>query len=120
MPIAKLNASSTAPRAALADWGLVGAPLSEPACALAGAKMALPLPHANEAGLWECTPGRYRRQVKSAELMHVLAGSARFTPDDGGEPVALAAGDVVFFPAHTHGIWDIESTVRKVYVLLGE
>lgn len=51
---------------------------------------------------------------------HVLSGSARFTPDDGSAPVALAAGDVVFFAAHTHGIWDIEHTVRKVYVLLGE
>ena len=88
MPILKLPARTDADAASLADWGSVGLPLSEPACALRGMKMVAPIEHAPEMGMWECTPGRYRRQISSAETMHLLSGSATFTPD-GGEPVAL-------------------------------
>ena len=79
-------------------------------------KMTAPLEGSPEMGVWECTPGRYRRQVRSAETMHVISGEATFTPDDG-LPVRLEAGDVFYFAADTAGVWDIEATLRKVYVL---
>ena len=116
MTIRKLDTPSTAVSGALQDWGTVGQPLSEPACTLRGEKMVLPLNGQPEVGIWECSPGTYRRQVRSAETMHVLSGSAVFTPD-GGAPVALRQGDVYFFPAETMGVWDIQLTMRKVYVL---
>jgi uncharacterized cupin superfamily protein len=49
-------------------------------------------------------------------MMHILAGSCTFTPE-GGEPLALEAGDVVYFPANTNGRWDIAQALRKVYVV---
>ena len=116
MAIRKLESSTAAPAGALNDWGPVGAPLSEPACQLRGAKMTLPLPGAPDAGVWECTPGRYRRQIRSAELMHILAGDATFTPDSG-EPITLGAGDLYFFEAETLGTWEIRSALRKVYLV---
>jgi uncharacterized protein len=117
MAIMKLAASTTAPSAALPDWGTVGLPMSEPPCALRGEKLVAPIEHAPEMGVWECAPGRYRRQITSAETMHILGGEAVFTPDDGGAPISLKAGDVFFFPPETLGVWEIKSTVRKVYVL---
>lgn len=116
MDIQKLDSTSCAEPKSLQDWGTVGLPLSEPACALRGEKVVLPLERQPEMGIWECTPGQYRRQVRSAEMMHILGGSAVFTPDSGS-PVVLRQGDVYFFPAETTGVWDIQSTVRKVYVL---
>lgn len=116
MAILKLAASSAAAAPALEDWGAVGLPLSDPPCTLHGAKMALPMENAPEVGVWECTPGRYRRHIRSAETMHVISGRATFTPD-GGEPVSLQPGDVYFFAPETLGVWEIHSAMRKVYVL---
>jgi uncharacterized cupin superfamily protein len=116
MSIRKLPIRSTAETINLDDWGPVGLPLSEPTCQLRGSKMVLPLENNPEIGLWECTPGRYRRQVVSAETMHVISGQATFTPDDG-DPFPLQAGDIHFFPLNTNGVWDIHETLRKVYVL---
>jgi uncharacterized cupin superfamily protein len=117
MPILKLPLSTNCSTALLDDWGTVGLPLSEPACRLRGLKIDTP-PGAPETGLWECTPGRYRRQINSAETMHLLEGEAVFTPDGGGPAITLKAGDVFFFPANSMGVWEIRSAVRKVYVLL--
>ena len=116
MSICKLQTQSSAATATLQDWGTVGLPLSEPPCQLHGAKMILPLANSPEVGIWECSPGRYRRQVASAETMHIISGQATFTPD-GGDSFLLQAGDVHFFPVNTVGVWDIQQTMRKVYVL---
>ncbi|MFZ4481886.1 MAG: cupin domain-containing protein [Rhodoferax sp.] len=116
MPILKLGAHSNTASEKLDDWGTVGLPLSEPACRLRGSKIVAPIANAPEIGVWECSPGRYRREIRSAETMHVLSGDATFTPD-GGEPVALGAGDLYFFPPDTMGVWDIKNTLRKAYVL---
>ncbi|WP_225316340.1 cupin domain-containing protein, partial [Pseudomonas aeruginosa] len=34
-------------------------------------------------GIWECTPGRFRRQVEQAEYSYIVSGEGRFTPDEG-------------------------------------
>jgi uncharacterized cupin superfamily protein len=69
-----------------------------------------------ESGVWQCTPGTWRRQVKKAEFCHFLAGRCTFT-QDGGEPIAIEAGDSLFFPPNSEGIWDVKETVRKVFVV---
>lgn len=68
-------------------------------------------------GIWECTPGKWRRQVLSREFSHFIAGHCIFTPD-GGEPVELQGGDAVFFPANCEGVWDVRETVRKSFVII--
>ena len=39
---------------------------------------------APKAGVWEATPGKFRRQVKEAEFSHFIAGRCKFH-HDGGE-----------------------------------
>jgi uncharacterized cupin superfamily protein len=69
-----------------------------------------------ETGLWECTPGVWRRQVTLSEFCYFLEGHCTFTPD-GGEAIEISAGDAVYFPAHTLGVWNVQSLLRKVYVV---
>jgi len=70
-----------------------------------------------ETGIWECTPGRWRRQIEQQEFCHFIKGRCTFTPD-GGETLTIEAGDALMLPANSTGIWDIQATVRKTYVLI--
>jgi uncharacterized protein len=99
----------------LAASGAVARPLSQPACTTRALKLAEAAAE-GRMGIWECTAGSYLRQIPEAELMHILAGRCTFTPE-GGEPLAIEAGDTVYFPANTHGRWDMPQTMRKVYVV---
>ncbi len=67
-------------------------------------------------GVWESTPGVFRRHLKNREFSHIVSGACTFTPD-GGEPVVLRAGDAVLFPENCEGVWHIHETLRKTYVL---
>lgn len=71
-----------------------------------------------ETGLWECSPGVWRRQVMQPEFCHFILGECTFTPD-GGQPIEIRQGDSVYFPANSHGIWDVRSLLQKVYVVFG-
>ncbi|MDV5139292.1 MULTISPECIES: cupin domain-containing protein [Yersiniaceae] len=67
-------------------------------------------------GVWESSPGVFRRHLKNREFSHILSGWCIFTPDDG-EPVELRAGDAVLFPENCEGVWTVKETLRKTYVL---
>lgn len=73
---------------------------------------------AAETGIWECTPGSFRRGVKQAEYSYIISGEGSFTPD-GGEPLEFRAGDSLCFPPDSQGVWCIRQTVRKSYVIFG-
>lgn len=79
-----------------------------------------PAPANTRAGVWECTPGTWLRQVRQAEFCHFLEGRALFVPADGGAPMQIAAGDVVYFPRDSLGEWTILETSRKIYILFDE
>ncbi|MCI0148814.1 DUF861 domain-containing protein [Paraburkholderia sediminicola] len=115
MPITILSQSVSVTD--LQDAGAVQRPLSRPACQTLGVDIPLDGAGENRTGLWECSPGRFERQLANAEVMHILSGSCTFTPTDG-EPQEIRAGDTLFFPANTVGIWDIRETLRKVYVVM--
>ncbi len=68
-------------------------------------------------GIWESTPGQWRRQQSAAELCVIVSGQCSFAPDDEAA-IELSAGDVAYFPQDTQGLWVISETVRKLYVLL--
>ena len=70
-----------------------------------------------ETGIWECTPGRWRRQIMEQGFCHFIQGRCTFTPDNG-ETLTIEAGDALMLPANSTGIWDIQETVRKTYVLI--
>ncbi len=73
---------------------------------------------APKAGVWEATPGKFRRQVKEAEFSHFIAGRCKFH-HDGGEILDIEPGDAVFFPANTQGTWEIIEKTRKTYLIIG-
>lgn len=93
----------------------VAVPLSEPLAV--ASTTSVERSDGVETGVWECTPGRWRRQIVQQEFCHFIAGRCTFTPD-GGEPIEIAAGDALMLPANTLGIWDIQETLRKTYVLI--
>ena len=117
MNIQQFASTSTLSASELEDWGKVGLPLSEPPCQLRGKKMEIPGKPGADTGVWECSPGQFRRQIEAAEMMHILSGECTFTPDTGPTIFAVA-GDTLYFPPNTTGIWDIKSALRKVYALL--
>jgi uncharacterized cupin superfamily protein len=93
----------------------VGAPTSEQIAEVrVAANQETP---AGNAGIWECSPGRFRRQVAQAEYSYFISGEGSFTPD-GGAPVVFRPGDSIYFAANTHGEWEIRETVRKAYLIL--
>lgn len=67
-------------------------------------------------GVWESSPGKFKRHVANREFSHIVKGWCIFTPE-GGEPVELHAGDAVLFPANCEGVWDIKEDFRKTYCI---
>lgn len=117
MPITILKQSHAI--AGLQDEGPVARPLSAPTATTWGLPVALEGAGANRSGVWECSPGRFERQLANAEVMHILSGSCSFTPS-GGQTVEISAGDTLFFPSNTTGVWHIKETLRKVYVVMAQ
>ncbi|WP_420548615.1 cupin domain-containing protein [Curvivirga sp.] len=101
----------------LEDWGPVGFPEGEPVSHLSGRTLEDTDDGKLDVGLWECTPGRWVRQVKYAEMCHFHSGRCKFIHDNG-EVLEIEAGDTVFFPMNSTGIWDVEETVRKSYMIV--
>jgi uncharacterized cupin superfamily protein len=110
--------SNSAKNDGLVASGAVARPLSQPACETSSLEVPMEGAGDNRSGLWECTPGRFERQLANAEVMHILSGACTFTPA-GGTPREIRAGDTLFFPVNTVGVWDIRETLRKVYVVMG-
>lgn len=69
-------------------------------------------------GIWECTPGTWRRQVMQGEYSYFISGEGSFTPDDGSA-IEFRSGDAIYFAPDTPGVWEIRQTVRKAYLILG-
>ena len=116
-----MNISHLAQTASIEDleaWGPVSHPLSMPACEVRGLLQIIPGKESVDTGIWECSPGRFRRAVSDAEVMHFVKGRCTFIPDGGAPPIRIAAGDTLFMPPNTYGVWEIDETVRKTYVLL--
>jgi uncharacterized cupin superfamily protein len=99
----------------LTDSFPVAVPLSEPVAQIT--ETCVDHGNKRESGIWECTPGTWRRQITQQEFCHFISGRCTFTPDDG-EPIEIKAGDAIMFPENSLGIWDIHETVRKSYILL--
>ena len=99
----------------LADWGSVKEPTGDLISKLRG--MTGSAEGEPDYGIWECSPGHWRRQIKEAEFTYFLSGRCTFIADDG-QRIDIAAGDALYWPANSMGIWQIHQTVRKVYILL--
>lgn len=71
-----------------------------------------------EVGIWECTPGGWSIEDRpNTETVMILSGRATITDIDGTRH-ALAPGSSLTLPLGWSGRWDIEETIRKVYVTI--
>lgn len=98
----------------LEDWGPVGLPISEQVSRLRGIVIN-EHEDGSEAGIWECTPGTWTRQVMDAEISTFVKGHALFH-HDSGETFDIKAGDTVYFDENSCGTWEILETARKTYL----
>lgn len=114
--IKRLANTAGLPSAALEDWGKVAEPLGEPVAQLRGVS---PSEKGKEPdfGIWECSPGKWNRQIRKAEFAHFISGRATFHASSG-QVIEINAGDALYFPAESLGVWEIHETVRKTYILL--
>lgn len=101
----------------LDQLGPVQKPLSEPAARLIGRKYIDESNGIDCMGIWQCSPGVWERTIMQEEFAHFISGSATFIPESG-EPIELKAGDTIWFPKNSRGIWKITEDVRKVYVVI--
>ena len=93
MPIKKLITANEIPSTQLDDWGPVSVPIGDVVSKLRGIILSENA-DGSEAGIWECTPGTWVRQVMDAEFCTFLSGRAIFTPENG-EPIEINAGDAI-------------------------
>ncbi len=114
----RLAAPESLPTEQLQDWGPAKVPVGALIAHIRSSEQTSSDGGRDRVGVWECTPGSWRRQVMEREFAHFLSGRARFIPDDG-EPFEIRAGDAVWFPADTTGTWEIIETLRKSYVIIG-
>jgi|SRR3954447_2362416 len=108
---------ASVPTEQLDQLGLVKTPLSWPASGLRGRKYIDEISGIDSMGIWECSPGRWQRTIAQEEFAHFLKGSARFLPECG-DPIDIRAGDSIWFPANSSGVWEIAEDLRKVYVII--
>lgn len=106
------NAST---RSDLVDWG-VQADALDGASRSSGRLVFKGPGNIPEAGIWVCTPGRWRLSIPRDELCHFVAGRATYR-EDGGEVIEVAAGTVVMFKAGWTGECTVHETMRNVYML---
>ena len=101
----------------LDQLGPVKKPITTPAARLIGRRYIDEKSGIDSMGIWECSPGRWQRTIMQEEFAHFLTGSATFIPTNGN-PIQIKAGDSIWFPANSCGVWDIKEDVRKVYVVI--
>lgn len=85
----------------LKDWGPIASPIrptpGDPISHTRGTLLHRDAGGYPEAGLWECTPGRWECRVTRDEFGHFLSGRCVYT-DAAGERTEIRGGDAAFFP----------------------
>jgi uncharacterized protein len=65
--------------------------------------------------VWECTAGTFNWSYDCDETVHIIEGQVLLTM--GSETRELHPGDVIFFPAGSKAIWQVDDYVRKIAFL---
>lgn len=68
------------------------------------------------AGVWESTAGKWRVNYSEQEFVHMLAGEAILS-DEQGNAERVKAGDSFVVPAGFKGSWESLGQVRKLYAI---
>jgi uncharacterized cupin superfamily protein len=64
-------------------------------------------------GVWHCTPGVFML-THPGETICLVEGRATITPE-GGEPVSVTPGEMLFIAEGTVARWEVHETVRKAF-----
>jgi uncharacterized protein len=64
--------------------------------------------------LWDCTAGKFNWFFQGDEFVHILEGEVTISNEDGSDKRVLKPGDVAYFIAGTHSIWQVDKYVKKV------
>ena len=64
-------------------------------------------------GTWGCEASTFPWTYGSSETCYLLEGEVTVTPDGGGQPVSIKAGDIATFPAGMSCTWDVHVAVNK-------
>jgi uncharacterized protein len=99
----------------LKEWGPVSKPL-EGISQTAGILISREPDRRAESGIWTCTPGLWRCELKSDEFCHFLQGSSTYTHDNG-EVIEVRPDTLAYFPIGWKGQCRVHETVRKVYMI---
>lgn len=70
------------------------------------------------AGIFVVQPSRFRYDFSHDECLHMIEGDVEITVD-GEAPVRLRGGDVAAFCAGTTSTWDVQTPLRKFFVISG-
>jgi len=100
----------------LTDWGPVAEPIGEPVSHTWGRLLHKAEDGRDEAGVWMCSPGRWRCHIERSEFCHFLSGHTVYTAEDGAR-FETGPGDAAFFPAGWKGVCEVIQTVRKTYII---
>lgn len=68
------------------------------------------------AGIWESTRGKWPISYSENEFVHMLAGEAVLTAEDGTAE-SVRAGDSFVVPAGFKGTWESLTDVKKLYAI---
>ena len=67
-------------------------------------------------GVWEVTPGSYKSTKDTFEFCYILSGVS-YLVEDGYSPRRIAAGDAFVLHPGYQGVWQVEETTRKMFVV---
>ncbi len=65
--------------------------------------------------IWTHEAATFPWEYDTQETCYILEGKVTVTPEGGGEPVEIQAGDYVVFPKGLKCTWTIHEPVRKHY-----
>ncbi len=65
--------------------------------------------------IWSKEVSTFPWTYEQKETCYILEGEVIVTPDDGGEPAHLQAGDLVTFASGLSCTWDIRQAIQKHY-----
>jgi hypothetical protein len=121
--MAELNSSAphlahATTRLDVASWGAQPDPISG-ASQSSGRVLFKGPDNKPEAGLWICTPGRWRLAIPRDELCYFVAGRADYVRDNG-EQVEVRPETLVLFPAGWRGECTVHETLRNTYMLTAD
>lgn len=65
--------------------------------------------------IWEKEISKFDIDFDETEKAYILEGEIIVTPKEGGEPVKIVAGDLVFFHEGLNSDWEVVKPLRKHY-----